>query len=341
MTVLILTSEQDVTADMAVVELNARGIPVLRLDPAELPGGVDVSGEYAHGVFHGHLSVAGRVVSMGGLRSVWVRRPGVPAARSRAASPWLTEEASQALYGMLRCTDARWMNHPDAANQARHKPWQLWLARECGLPVPATLITTFPRVAREFAERYPDLVVKPVSGAHPGDGAFAVPTTRVRPDEDYQDVAHGPTLLQRRVRKVADIRLTCVGDRLFAARATAAPDIEDADAVVDVRFDPGAGPWRPVSVPRRVAESVHAYLTRAQLAYGAFDFAEDADGIWWFLECNQSGQFGFIEIETGQPIGRAVAEWLAGEPWGRATPQTPTAEAGAGGLPREAGPGGV
>ncbi|MEV3859013.1 ATP-grasp ribosomal peptide maturase [Streptomyces sp. NPDC050095] len=316
MTVLILTSEQDVTADMAVVELNARGIPVLRLDPAELPGGVDVSGEYAHGTFHGHLSVGGRVVSMSGLRSIWVRRPGAPAARSRAASAWLTEEASQALYGMLRCTDARWMNHPDAARQARHKPWQLWLARACGLPVPATLITTFPRVAREFAERYPDLVVKPVSGAHPDGGTLAVPTTRVRPGEDYRDVAHGPTLLQRRVRKRADIRLTCVGDRMFAARAQGAPD--DPEAVVDVRFDPDAGPWRPVSVPRRVADGVQAYLTRAQLAYGAFDFAEDSDGMWWFLECNQSGQFGFVEIETGQPIGRAVAQWLAGEPFGPA-----------------------
>ncbi|MBO1330850.1 ATP-grasp ribosomal peptide maturase [Streptomyces sp. VRA16 Mangrove soil] len=313
MTVLILTCEQDVTADLAVVELNANGIPVLRLDPAELPGGVGVSGEYAHGSFHGHLSVGGRVVSMRGLRSIWVRRPGTPAAGAPAFSSWLSEESSQALYGMLRCTGARWMNHPDAARQARHKPWQLWLARECGLPVPATLITTFPRVAREFAERYPDLVVKPVSGAHPGEDGFAVPTTRVRPDEDFRAVEHGPTLLQRRVRKVADIRLTVVGDRMFAARAAAAAGSGD-DAVVDVRFAPAAGPWRAVTVPPRVAEAVEDYLARAQLSYGAFDFAEDADGIWWFLECNQSGQFGFVEIETGQPIGRAVAEWLAGEP---------------------------
>ncbi|WP_306316560.1 MULTISPECIES: ATP-grasp ribosomal peptide maturase [unclassified Streptomyces] len=317
MTVLILTSEQDVTADMAVVELNANGIPVLRLDPAELPGGVGVSGEFAHGTFHGHLSVGGRVVSMGGLRSIWVRRPGAAASRAHGTSSWLAEEASQSLYGMLRCTEARWMNHPDSARQARHKPWQLWLARACGLPVPATLITTFPRAAREFAERYPDLIVKPVSGKHPDDAGLAVPTTRVRPGEDYRDVANGPTLLQRRVRRAADIRLTCVGDRLFAARAESSPDArDDAPGVDDVRFDAAAGPWRPAPVPRRVADAVRSYLTRAQLAYGAFDFAEDADGIWWFLECNQSGQFGFIEIETGQPIGRAVAQWLAGEPLG-------------------------
>jgi glutathione synthase/RimK-type ligase-like ATP-grasp enzyme len=61
---------------------------------------------------------------------------------------------------------------------------------------------------------------------------------------------------------------------------------------------------------------VHDYLARAGLAYAAFDFAEDEDGFWWFLECNQSGQFGFVELETGQPISEAVAQWLS-QPVGR------------------------
>lgn len=309
MTVLILTSEEDVTADMVVVHLNATGVPVVRLDPADLTDGVALSGEFVHGTFRGHLSAGGRLVSIGGLRSVWVRRPGIPAARAAAPSAWLTEEASQALYGMLRGCDARWMNHPDAARRARHKPWQLRLAQRCGLPVPATLITTFPQAAREFAERYPDLVVKPVSGAHPEDPPRAVPTSRVAPDTDFTAVAFGPTLLQRRVAKRADIRLTVVGERMLAARKPVA-DGADPDEV-DVRFAASTAPWHPVEVPPRVAAAVQAYVRDAELAYGAFDFAEDADGTWWFLECNQSGQFGFVEVDTGQPIALGVAEWLA------------------------------
>ena len=134
MTVLILTNEEDVTADMVVVHLHATGVPVVRLDPADLTGGVALSGEYAYGAFHGHLSSGGRMVTLSGLRSVWVRRPGSAAARAAAPSPWLTEEAGQALYGMLRAGDLRWMNHPDAARRARYKPWQLRLAQRCGLP---------------------------------------------------------------------------------------------------------------------------------------------------------------------------------------------------------------
>ena len=309
MTVLILTCEEDVTADMVVVHLNASGVPVVRLDPADLTGGVALSGEYVHGAFRGHLSVAGRLVSIDGLRSVWVRRPGVAAARAATPSAWLTEESAQALYGMLRGSGARWMNHPDAARRARHKPWQLRLAQRRGLPVPATLVTTFPQAAREFAARYPDLVVKPVSGAHPQDPPRAVPTSRVAPDTDFSAVAFGPTLLQRRVAKRADIRLTVVGERLLAARKATSADADPDE--VDVRFASSAVPWHPTDVPPRIAEAVLGYVREAELAYGAFDFAEDADGTWWFLECNQSGQFGFVEVETGQPIARAIAEWLA------------------------------
>ncbi|MET7454070.1 ATP-grasp ribosomal peptide maturase [Streptomyces sp. NPDC005574] len=309
MTVLILTCEEDVTADMVIVHLNASSVPVVRLDPADLTGGVALSGEYVHGAFRGHLSVSGRLVSIGGLRSVWVRRPGPAASRAAAPSDWLTEESGQALYGMLRGSRARWMNHPDAARRARHKPWQLRLAQRCGLPVPATLITTFPQAAREFAARYPDLVVKPVSGAHPQDPPRAVPTSRVSPDADFSAVAFGPTLLQRRVAKRADIRLTVVGDRLLAARKAVPADADPEE--VDVRFATNATPWQATEVPPRIAPAVLAYLHEAQLTYGAFDFAEDADGTWWFLECNQSGQFGFVEVETGQPIARGIAEWLA------------------------------
>ncbi|WP_200302092.1 ATP-grasp ribosomal peptide maturase [Streptomyces adelaidensis] len=311
MTVLILTREQDVTADLVVAQLNRTGVPVVRVDPADLPGQVALSGEYVHGSFRGHLSAGGRLVSMSGLRSVWLRRPGVPATRTAEPSAWLTEESSQALYGMLRGTGARWMNDPDAARRARHKPWQLRHAQACGLPVPATLITTFPQVARDFAERFPDLVVKPVSGTHPQEPPRTVPTSRIAPDTDFAAVAFGPTLLQRRIAKTADLRLTVVGDRVLAARKAVPSDAHPDE--VDVRYAASTAPWQPVDVPARTATAVHSYLRGAELAYGAFDFVEDADGIWWFLECNQSGQFGFVEMDTGQPIARTIADWLARE----------------------------
>ncbi|MFJ4366886.1 MvdC/MvdD family ATP grasp protein [Streptomyces chartreusis] len=305
MTVLILTSEEDVTADMVVARLYATGTPVLRLDPADLPGKAVLAADYAHGDFDGHLSVNGHVLSMGGLRSIWVRRPGEPAAHAANPSPWLTAETRQALYGMLHSAAARWMNHPRNADQARLKPWQLRVAHVSGFAVPPTVFTTAPRLAREFVEEHREVVVKSASGPPPGDPVLTLPTTLIGPDADFAAVAAGPALLQRYVHKRADIRLTCVGNRLFAARKTADP------GQVDGRYGETGHSWEPVPVPDRIGKSVHEYVTLAGLAYAAFDFAEDGDGIWWFLECNQGGQFGFVELETGQPIAEEVALWLS------------------------------
>ncbi|MFI7412608.1 ATP-grasp ribosomal peptide maturase [Streptomyces sp. NPDC049627] len=305
MTVLILTSEEDVTADMVVARLHETGTPVMRLDPADLPGKAVLSADFAHGDFDGHLSVNGHVLSMGGLRSVWVRRPGEPAAHAAHPSPWLTAETRQALYGMLYSAATRWMNHPRNADQARLKPWQLRIAHLSGFAVPPTVFTTAPRLAQQFAEEHGDVVVKSASGPPPGEPGLALPTTLIGPDTDFSAVAAGPALLQRYVPKRADIRLTCVGSRLFAARKTAEP------GQVDGRYGETGHAWEPVEVPDRIGKSVHEYVTLAGLAYAAFDFAEDEDGIWWFLECNQGGQFGFVELETGLPISEAVALWLA------------------------------
>jgi ATP-grasp ribosomal peptide maturase len=316
MTVLILTSEQDVTADMVVAELHERAVPVMRLDPADLPGRAVLSADYAHGDFDGHLSMGGHVLSMGGLRSVWVRRPGEPAAHAAEPSTWLTAETRQALYGMLYSASTRWMNHPRNAEQARYKPWQLRIAHLSGFAVPPTVITTAPRVAQQFAEEYKEVVVKSASGPPPDDPALALPTTLIGPDADFSAVAAGPALLQRYIPKRADIRLTCVGCRLFAARKRAAP------GQVDGRYGDTGHSWETTAVPERIVKSVQEYLALSGLAYAAFDFAEDEEGVWWFLECNQGGQFGFIELETGQPIAEAVALWLAQRTTDRHPPES-------------------
>ncbi|MCZ1011684.1 ATP-grasp ribosomal peptide maturase [Streptomyces lydicus] len=307
MTVLVLTCEEDLTADIVVSTLQDLGVPLVRLDPADLPGRVALSAEYSGDDFHGYLKAGTRMVSLSSLRSVWVRRPGTPGARAPEQSAWITAESEQALYGMLSCTPARWMNHPVASVQARNKPWQLHIAHRSGFLVPPTLVTTFPAVARQFAAAHQDLVVKSVSGKHPGDPPLVLPTTRISPDADFSGVAAGPTLLQQHIHKEADIRLTCVGEQLFAARKKADPD------EVDSRFSQH-GTWEPAEVPDSVHRAVSTYMTTAQLAYGAFDFAEDPDGTWWFLECNQGGQFGFVQLETDQPIAQAIAAWLAVEP---------------------------
>jgi glutathione synthase/RimK-type ligase-like ATP-grasp enzyme len=302
MTVLVLTCPEDVTADMVVHQLHQAGTPVFRVDPADFPGRVDLTSVTEHGVVDGYLWDGRRRLLLSSIRSVWVRRPGLPGAVPGAHQEWSAHEALHAFYGSLRALPGvRWVNDPEAHERARYKTPQLLLAHRAGLLTPPTLVTTCDVEARYFRSHNGPMVCKTVSGRQP-DGV-ALPTARISPDVDLSSVAGSPTCFQQAVEKIADIRLTVVGTEMFCAEA------QCADA--DVRFTEGVQ-WKEVPTPPYVEAAVNAFMGLSGLTYGAFDFVVDREGRWWFLECNPGGQFGFIELATGQPISRAIADLLSG-----------------------------
>ncbi|MFD5186145.1 MvdC/MvdD family ATP grasp protein [Streptomyces sp. NPDC058372] len=312
MTVLVLTCEEDVTADAVVLQLRRRGVPVLRLDPEDFPGRIDLAVRVtADGEVTGHLSTPTGRVALADIRSVWVRRPGAPGRHVTSGQrEWVALECARALYGALRATGARWMNDLDALERSRHKLWQLATAARAGLRVPETLVTTEADEATRFQKAYADvgtgLVVKSVSGRHPLNPPLTLPTAAVPPDADFTSVAACATCLQQRVPKRTDLRLTVVGDRFFPAYVT------PRTATLDWRFLPAdASEWVAGEVDGALRAAVRRYLDAAQLAYAAMDFAIDSDGTPWFLEANAGGQFLFAEIETGMPMAEAIAAWLA------------------------------
>lgn len=111
---------------------------------------------------------------------------------------------------------------------------------------------------------------------------------------------------ERLVDKAYEVRLTAVGDALFAATIEASNEAARADWRADLE----ALRYRPVEVPESVADGVRTYLSTFGLSYGAFDFVVDREGCYTFLECNPGGQFGWIEANTGLPITSALTDLL-------------------------------
>ncbi|GAA0579690.1 MvdC/MvdD family ATP grasp protein [Streptomyces crystallinus] len=300
MTVLILTAPEDLTTDMVVQHFG--NVRVVRLDPAGFPGRVELSTTWAADNVTGRIDDGSRSVDLPSIQSVWVRRPGRPGLQDVEQAAWVAHESEHALYGALRAIPGvRWMNHPDAQAAARYKITQLATARTAGFAVPETLVTNCPEDAERFSKDGP-AVIKAVSGRQPFDPPMALPTSIVPPDADFASVATAPTCFQRRVDKVADLRVTVIGETQFWARI---------EAEQDWRFDDATPPWQPAPEPSSLAPKVSSFMRAYGLTYGAFDFAVDRAGESWFLECNPSGQFGFVELDTGQPIAQHIAAWLS------------------------------
>ncbi|MFE6868848.1 ATP-grasp ribosomal peptide maturase [Kitasatospora sp. NPDC057692] len=308
--VLVLTGHHDVTADLVLRILADRRVPVVRLDPgADLHAGATLTAAYRTGDQRGTLRTASRELDLTAVRSVWTRRP------SPFQGPGELEEqdrrfaGSQSQWGvggiLASLPGAHYVNHPWSNRAAEYKPAQLATAQRSGFPVPSTVITNDPAEAREFiARQSTGVVYKPLWNTpyKVGGQARQVWVREVRAHEITAAVAACPHLFQATVEKAFDVRVTAVGNRLFAVRIDS-PDL-------DWRRRQSLMECTPIDVPDRVARSVSSYLATCRLAFGAFDFAVTAAGDWYFLECNPNGQWAWQPAPVTDAIARALADRL-------------------------------
>ncbi|MEU3227571.1 ATP-grasp ribosomal peptide maturase [Streptomyces sp. NPDC006976] len=317
--VLVIAARDDWPTDRVVRALTDGGAEVFRMDTAEFPQELTLAGRIdARRGWTGGFATAHRSVGLSDISGVYYRAPTpfvFPASMSEPERRFAAAQARAGLGGVVTALDCRWVNHPAAMSRAEYKPLQLATARDCGLSVPPTLITNSPAAVLAFCgDVGGDLICKPV--ATPvfieGDRLKTVYTRRVT-EADLDDLRGIDTtahLFQAWVNKAYEVRLTVVGDRLFAAEVHAGSE----DARTDWRSDYASLTYRPCTTPGRVAKGVRRYMDALGLRFAALDFVVGPDGAWTFLEANPCGQWDWIEHATGLDIARAIADELRGVP---------------------------
>ncbi|MFF0594237.1 ATP-grasp ribosomal peptide maturase [Streptomyces antibioticus] len=314
--VLIVTSLEDVTADLVITALNEREVPVARVDPADIGPDLTFGARIGAGAatWGGVLRTASREVELGEVAAVYYRRPTPYAARfvhlPAQQRDFATAEARHGLGGILHnLHGARYVNHPAAVSRADFKPAQLQRFAELGLTIPATLVTNNAEQARRFAAEHDRIIYKPFRGLPAGEDGHsgAIWAQRVDPDTFDNSITVMPHLFQAEIHKTADVRVTVVGQQVFASR------VETPDGALDWR----RGDWNklihtPLGVPGSIEAALHSYLASFGLAFGCFDFAltggEHLPASWTALECNPNGQWGWLP--DAPAITEAFAEIL-------------------------------
>jgi glutathione synthase/RimK-type ligase-like ATP-grasp enzyme len=188
-----------------------------------------------------------------------------------------------------------------------------------GFAVPASLMTD----ARAEVDRFSGtadhgIVFKPLSSVLDAGRAVAadqrvagsVPTTLIGAEhEDMLDsVAELPCFFQHHVPKRHELRVTVVGEALYAARIHSQDDprtaIDWRDMSAEIRYEAAV---LPPEIARLCLDFVHSY----GLTFGALDLIVTPAGEHVFLENNPVGQFLFVEqLVPELDMTGAVARWL-------------------------------
>ena len=311
--VVVLTNTLDGENTARVINhLHDIGSDVIRMD-------VDTISRGEHSLSIGYCDDRTKVIYNGnaieGINSIWFRRPYLFDFNISDKQQYLIaeEEFRDTLSGLwLIWQELKWVNNPNAINTARVKPYQLKVASDIGLLIPQTVITNDVSEAEQFCDAH-EAVFKPMSGysLEYQDKIHTAYTTKVTKEirENLSLVRNQHVMLQKYIRKTREIRVTCVGNDIFATSITC----EDFEEVIDQRT-PGNyerlsyEPWR---LPVEIQNKIRLLLGKLGLTYAAIDLAINSDGEYIFFEVNPIGQWLWIEEITGQPITKCLAEHLA------------------------------
>jgi glutathione synthase/RimK-type ligase-like ATP-grasp enzyme len=215
-------------------------------------------------------------------------------------------EAQEALSGLWYSLDAAWINDPGRDVVAHRKAYQLRVAQDVGLKIPFTVITNDPHEARRFIDSrgYRNVVYKAFSATEE-----EWRETRLLRTEELallDNVRHAPVIFQEYVAAVYDLRITVVGEQVFAA----AIHSQETEYKVDCRIDIAGARIEAVTLPAELETLLRELTRRLGLVYGAVDMRRTPDGDYIFLEINPAGQWLYIEVKSGQPIAATMARAL-------------------------------
>jgi glutathione synthase/RimK-type ligase-like ATP-grasp enzyme len=231
-----------------------------------------------------------------------------PESASFAAS-----EARALVNTLYALPNINWVNDPFIASRSKVKFQQLILASKYGVTVPSTILTNLCDEAKSFFHKHhQDVAAKSIYTSNVTiDGQDqGIPTSRIGPSEfvaSYESIAACPTQFQEYIKKAFELRITVIGDNVFAVKIDSQID---SKSEVDWRPNAKALPHSVYELPERIREFCTKFISSQGLVYGAMDFIVTPKKEYVFLENNPFGQYLWLELETGLPLTATMAEYL-------------------------------
>ena len=314
--ILLVTNELDFSVDPLIDELENMGQHIFRLNTEKIGSDFHFDLNLSQGSL-GRVYSSDREVFLEEVKSVFFRRPKLP--NWSEYEPGIKSFMTEEFHAFLRwtCTvlkDRFWVSEPHSVRRAESKFDQLLVASQLGFCVPKTKITTDPERAKEFLEGSSGTIITKTlrsSGFDKEDGRYhiyATPLTQI--DSGLLErVNILPSILQEYVSKKLELRVTVVGEKVFACSIDSQSSSRTQHDWRRYDFDNTA--HKAVDLPQEVVQKCLSIVKHYGLNYGAIDLILTPADEYVFLELNPNGQWLWIEKLTDLKITAELARLLS------------------------------
>ena len=324
--VLIFTNKEDSHPNPVIEHLNRHRVAVFRFNTETLLTDYEFSwwADASGCDFILKCSATGLSIRGSDITSIWDRRPEKPSELPLKSTEQIDRHNLDEALGFLRFIRYYLKDIPSLGSivediPAASKMLQIKTAVDAGFRIPRTCFANNKQDCMQHLDSIKDVVLKQIESEFVWDEENGVQWNFFAQKTDIEDLANAPdeafsqtvSFAQEYVEKAFELRVTVVGDKLFACRIDSQAQDDDTGKI-DWRQGYGHGiRWSRFDLPEDIAEKCLAFLKKMNLNFGCFDFIVTPSGEYVFLECNPNGQWLWVEIETGLPISEAIAGWLA------------------------------
>lgn len=202
-----------------------------------------------------------------------------------------------------------WVNHPGATYTAETKALQLKIAHQVGFCIPQTLITNSDFWDSNVTSNPKgEVVVKGIDTIYLQVGdkqAFGYTNIVQQSDLTYDKLSLAPVFLQQYLEKKVDLRVTVIGEKVFAVEIL----IDSKGIDGDWRLLKDDVQYFPVNLPPEIENNCIKIVKKLGLKYGAIDLAR-VESTYYFIELNPTGEWAWLVDQANLRIDEAIANYL-------------------------------
>lgn len=306
--ILIISHSYDLHVDLLTSVLDGKGHPYFRINLDCFPRDYQITHQFTEQTQMASIVnlSTGDKIEVNEIGATWVRKPAEFTYindLSAQEAEFAKQETEQVLFGVIYSSDCFWMSHPIDMRGAMWKTEQLHRAQKMGFKVPNTLVSNAPEAVHRFKQKISgELIYKTLSSPTLAAEnvqeqeviASSLPTTIITEEmsECIDAVSELPCQFQEYVEKEYELRVTIIGDRVFATRINSQ---EDSRTAVDCRDMSAEISYQATELPEIIKTRCLAFMRSYNLNYSAIDIIVTKEGDYVFLENNPNGQFLYIE----------------------------------------------
>ncbi len=213
---------------------------------------------------------------------------------------------SSFIRNLISFDNVTWVNHPVSIYGAENKLYQLKIARLCGFPVPETYVGN---ILPESIQPELIYIVKSLDTAlfyDKGQEMFTYSTMIDGQELLNAEIQSAPIIVQEYLHDKTDIRVTVIGDTIFAVSITKNGFNIEGDWR---KNEKESLKYSPIDLPLNVQDQIKELMHKLGLNFGGIDLALVGD-TYYFIEINPTGEWGWLIFTAKLPIDKVIAEFL-------------------------------